>query len=76
MYIDFKSDESYTPNKISIKAGTVFQDLKVLLLFINFNKNQEIHYVELKEPSGWYIFPLRTKLVSGIEKKYVKTMNI
>ena len=38
MYIDFKSDESYTPNKISIKAGTVFQDLKVLLLFINFNK--------------------------------------
>ena len=53
MYIDFKSDESYTPNKISIKAGTVFQDLK------------EILYIELKEPSGWYIFPLKTKLFSG-----------
>lgn len=33
MYIDFKSDESYTPNKISIKAGTVFQDLKVSTKF-------------------------------------------
>ncbi len=64
MYIDFKSDESYTPNKISIKAGTIFQDLK------------EILYIELTEPSGWYMFPLRTKLVSGEQKKFVKTMNI
>ncbi len=30
MYLDFKQDESYTPNKISIRAGTNIQDLKVM----------------------------------------------
>ena len=64
MYIDFKSDESYTPNRISIKAGTIFQDLK------------EILYIDLKEPSGWYMFPLRAKLSSGVQKKFIKTMNL
>lgn len=28
LYLDFKSDESYTPSKISIKAGNNLQDLK------------------------------------------------
>lgn len=28
MYFDFKSDESYTPSKISIRAGNSLQDLK------------------------------------------------
>lgn len=28
MYFDFKSDESYTPSKISIRAGNNMQDLK------------------------------------------------
>ena len=41
IYTDFKHDESYTPSKISIRAGTTFHDL------------QEIHVEELTEPSGW-----------------------
>lgn len=28
MYLDFKLDESYTPNKISIRAGSGVHDLK------------------------------------------------
>ncbi len=32
IYCDFKQDESYTPSKISIRAGTHFHDLQVLLL--------------------------------------------
>lgn len=29
LYLDYKLDESYTPNKLSIRAGSSFQDLKV-----------------------------------------------
>lgn len=48
IYTDFKLDESYTPAKISIRAGTNFHDL------------QEIHMQELSEPSGWVtILPQR-----------------
>ena len=48
VYTDFKLDESYTPSKISIRAGTTFHDL------------QEIHVEELNEPSGWVtILPAR-----------------
>ena len=48
LFLDFKSDESYTPSKISIRAGNNLQDLK------------EVHYLELKEPSGWFTVPLKT----------------
>ena len=64
MYFDFKSDESYTPNKISIRAGNNLQDLK------------EVQYLELKEPSGWFTVPLRTKLLNNTEKSYIFTINI
>lgn len=64
MYLDFKSDESYTPNKIQIKGGLNLQDQKEILL------------VELKEPQDWFVFPLKAKLGDGTEKPYVYTMNI
>lgn len=32
LYVDFKLDESYTPSKISIRAGDGFHNLKVFLL--------------------------------------------
>lgn len=64
MFFDFKSDESYTPSKISIRAGNNMQDLK------------EVQYLELKEPTGWYTIPLKTKLLDNSEKKYITTMNI
>lgn len=40
IYTDYKLDESYTPSRISIRAGTHFNDL------------QEIEVIELIEPSG------------------------
>lgn len=53
MYFDFKSDESYTPSKISIRAGNNLQDLK------------EVQFLEMKEPSGWFTVPLKTKLLNN-----------
>ncbi|KAM3223987.1 hypothetical protein ACQJBY_057403 [Aegilops geniculata] len=41
LYVDFKLDESYTPSKISIRAGDGFHNLK------------EIKKVELSKPVGW-----------------------
>ncbi|CAG0915500.1 unnamed protein product [Notodromas monacha] len=41
IYADYKSDESYTPSRISVRTGTHFNDL------------QEVEVVELLEPSGW-----------------------
>lgn len=46
IYIDYKLDESYTPSRISVRAGTNFTDL------------QEVELVELSEPLGWVIIPL------------------
>mmetsp|Transcript_35385 Transcript_35385/g.78556 ORF Transcript_35385/g.78556 Transcript_35385/m.78556 type:complete len:204 (+) Transcript_35385:167-778(+) len=53
MYLDYKLDESYTPSKISIRAGTGCHDLK------------EIRLVELEEPSGWVVVPLRPAEAEG-----------
>lgn len=44
IYTDYKLDESYTPSRISIRAGTHFNDL------------QEIEVIELIEPSGMTYF--------------------
>jgi len=49
LFCDFKKDESYTPNKVSIRAGTGFHDLR------------EVHLVELDEPDGWVSIDLTTK---------------
>ena len=45
-YLDFGLDESYTPKKISIRAGTTFHDLV------------EVRVVDLHEPVGWVQVPL------------------
>jgi anaphase-promoting complex subunit 10 len=47
LYLDYKSDESYTPSKLSIRAGTGYHDLK------------EVRVVEIEEPKGWVLVPLR-----------------
>ncbi|CAI2180570.1 19876_t:CDS:2, partial [Funneliformis geosporum] len=41
LWLDFKNDESYTPNKITIRAGTHNGDL------------QDLRTVELDEPQRW-----------------------
>ena len=46
IFADYKLDESYTPSKISIRAGNSFHDLR------------EIKVVDLEEPMGWVRFPL------------------
>ena len=47
IYADYKSDESYTPSRIVIKAGTHVNDLR------------EIGSYDLLEPAGWIIIPLK-----------------
>ncbi|XP_031476235.1 anaphase-promoting complex subunit 10 isoform X1 [Nymphaea colorata] len=46
LYVDFKLDESYTPSKISIRAGDGFHNLK------------EVKMMELEKPIGWIHIPL------------------
>ncbi|CAK85744.1 unnamed protein product (macronuclear) [Paramecium tetraurelia] len=62
IYLDFKQDESYTPNKLSIRTGTNIQDMK------------EVQFIELKEPYGWYVIALKTKLLN--DRPYVSTINV
>lgn len=47
IFLDFKTDESYTPQRISIRATN------------SFNEVQEVKVVEFEDPIGWYIFPFR-----------------
>lgn len=47
VYADYKLDESYTPNRISVRAGNHFQDL------------QEVELIDLNEPNGWVVIPLK-----------------
>ncbi|KAI9353691.1 anaphase-promoting complex, subunit 10/DOC domain-containing protein [Obelidium mucronatum] len=47
IYLDYRQDESYCPSKISIRAGSTLQDV------------QELHLLELEEPSGWINVDLR-----------------
>ena len=56
VYTDYKLDESYTPTRISIRVGT------------NFNDLQEIEVVDLQEPSGWVVIPLK-----DMNEKLVRT---
>ena len=46
IYADYKADESYTPSKISVRAGNNFHDL------------HQVELIELDEPSGWLTIPL------------------
>ena len=63
MFLDFKTDESYTPSKISIRVGNPFYEL------------QEIKLIDFDEPIGWYVFNLNQKTATGqILKPYIKTM--
>jgi hypothetical protein len=56
IYLDFKCDESYTPNKISFRIGGNVSDLR------------EYVCLDLKEPVGWFIVPFKTIQSNGVEK--------
>lgn len=46
LYLDYSTDESYTPKKISVSCGTCLHDLV------------DLTTVELTEPTGWVTLPL------------------
>jgi len=50
IYADYKQDESYTPSRISIRAGNHFNDL------------QEVEAIDLQEPTGWTFIPLQSNV--------------
>lgn len=47
IFVDYKLDESYTPQRISIRAGSSFHDLK------------EIRSMDVSEPKGWIVVYMR-----------------
>mmetsp|Transcript_12874 Transcript_12874/g.17595 ORF Transcript_12874/g.17595 Transcript_12874/m.17595 type:complete len:179 (-) Transcript_12874:81-617(-) len=57
IYADYKQDESYTPNKIIIRAGNSFNDLR------------DIKVVDLEEPVGWMNFQLTEE---NSQKEYLR----
>ncbi|KAK0075531.1 hypothetical protein PV326_011507 [Microctonus aethiopoides] len=59
IYTDYKLDESYTPSRISIRAGT------------NFNDLQEVEVMDLNEPSGWVVIPIK-----DINERSIRTFMI
>jgi len=64
LLLDSKTDESYTPQIISIRGGIYLQNLK------------EIIKIELSDPIGYVIVPLKTKIDEKEEQNFVYTMNI
>ncbi|DBB06707.1 hypothetical protein WJX77_001987 [Trebouxia sp. C0004] len=58
VYLDYKLDESYTPNKVSVSAGTSYDDLR------------PIKTVEMEEPTGWVNIPLQVPELSEPLKAY------
>ena len=45
-YLDYNLDESYTPKRMSVRAGNTAHDL------------EEVRAVDLNEPMGWVSIPL------------------
>ena len=63
IYLDFKTDESYTPSTLSIRVGSSFCEL------------HEVVLVGFEEPVGWFTFQLQQKNAAGaVDKRYIKTM--
>jgi anaphase-promoting complex subunit 10 len=63
IYVDYKVDESYTPKKLSIRAGTTHHDL------------EEIRVLHLDKPTGWVRIPVGNPTGKGINR-YLRTWYI
>ena len=65
IYLDYKTDESYTPSRISIKAEN------------SFNEMIEVKLADFEEPIGWFKITLEERNSKGeIIKPYLKTMSV
>ena len=60
VYVDYRSDESYTPQKVSFRCGTSHYDL------------QEVKTAELEEPQGWVVVPLGTHKTGYIRTHFLQ----
>jgi anaphase-promoting complex subunit 10 len=59
IYLDYKTDESYTPNKISVRIEN------------SFNEIIEIKVIEFEEPIGWFKITLEERNSKGEIIKYI-----
>ncbi|KAK6540016.1 anaphase promoting complex subunit doc1 [Orbilia ellipsospora] len=59
IYLDYSQDESYTPTKIAIYAGTGYHDL------------QEVCILEFSQPVGWQEAPLENVHADGILRTFL-----
>lgn len=65
LYLDYKTDESYTPSRVSVRIEN------------SFNEMVEIKLVDFEEPVGWFKITLEERNSKGeILKNYVKTMTL
>jgi anaphase-promoting complex subunit 10 len=65
LYLDYKTDESYTPSRISVRIEN------------SFNEMVEIKLVDFEEPVGWFKINLEERNSKGeILKNYIKTMTL
>ena len=55
-YVDVEVDESYTPCKVSIRAGTNFHDL------------DEVKLCDIDDPRGWVHIPLSAMDSTGLDE--------
>jgi hypothetical protein len=56
VYVDFGSDESYTPSDMIIRAGHLVTD------------SEDVVRVQMKEPSGWVRIPLINPAKTGLQR--------
>ncbi|EPS41042.1 hypothetical protein H072_5072 [Dactylellina haptotyla CBS 200.50] len=59
IFLDYTQDESYTPTKIAIYAGTGYHDL------------QEVCVLEFSQPVGWQEAPLESVHADGILRTFL-----
>jgi len=64
LFLDYRFDESYTPQKIAIRAGNYFRDL------------EDVLHKELVEPQGWVRIPLCEEELSESPKKLVSCLRV
>jgi anaphase-promoting complex subunit 10 len=65
LYLDYKTDESYTPSRVSVRIEN------------SFNEMVEIKLVDFEEPVGWFKITVEDRNSKGeILKNYIKTMTL
>ena len=64
LLLEFRTDESYTPQIVSVRGGMYLQNLR------------EVARVELNNPNGYVVIPLKTRVDEREEQQFIYTMNL